>query len=199
MTIDLSFDLETLGTGPDAVVLEIGAVPFDPNGSDTVDSLLLRARQFTLPIQSQLDAGRKVDAGALQFWLVAEQRTSKASYMFERVAHQDRHYPHYSQGLDRFLEWCWKEFNVLAEPPAARSWANSPSFDHVKLRGLLGSCGRTVPLVFNYRHERDVRTLRDFCGLKDFQVWGLTPHDAVHDAIYQALLVQAAHKKRMAG
>lgn len=196
MTIDLSFDLETLGTGPDAVVLEIGAVPFDPNGSDTVDTLLPLARQFTLPIQSQLDAGRKVDAGALQFWLAPEQRTTKAGYMFERVAHQDKFYPHYSHALDLFLEWCLAEFNVLSAPPPARSWANSPSFDHVKLRGLLESCKRTVPVLLSYRHERDVRTLRDFCGIVDFPTWGLAPHDAVHDAVYQALLVQAAHKKR---
>lgn len=194
MTIDLSLDLETLGTVPDAVVLEIGAVPFDPNGSDTVETLLPRARQFTLPIQSQLDAGRKVDAGALQFWL--GRRSSCVECMFERVAAQDRLFPHYSHSLDRFLEWCLAEFNVLSAPPAARSWANSPSFDHVKLRGLLESCKRTVPLVLSYRHERDVRTLRDFCGVVDFQMPGLVAHDAVHDAIYQALLVQEAHKKR---
>ena len=196
MTIDLSFDLETLGTGPDAVVLEIGAVPFDPNGSDTVETLMPRARQFTLPIQSQLDAGREVDAGALQFWLDPERRTTKAGYMFERVAYRDKFYPHYSHALDLFLEWCLAEFNVLSAPPVSRSWANSPSFDHVKLRGLLESCKRTVPLVLSYRHERDVRTQRDFCGLTDFQVPGLVPHDAVHDAIYQALLVQETYKRR---
>lgn len=196
MTIDLSFDLETLGTGPDAVILEIGAVPFDPNGNDTVDSLLSRAARFPLPIQSQLDAGRKVDAGALQFWLNERAKTSDSARLFERVAYQDKHYGHFSQGLDRLLEWCWKTFDVVSELPVPCSWANSPSFDHVKLRGLLELCKRTVPTVLNYRHERDVRTVRDFCGVVDFQVPDLTPHDAVHDAIYQALLVQAAHKNR---
>jgi len=194
MTIDLSFDLETLGTGPDAVILEIGAVPFDPNGSDTAETLLPRAVQFTLPVQSQLDEGRKVDASTLQFWL--SRRSTDAEHLFERVADQDRLFPHYSHSLDRFLEWCLKEFNVLSEPPVARSWANSPSFDHVKLRGLLERSCRYVPLVFSYRYERDVRTLRDFCDLPKTDVWGLTPHNAAHDAVYQALLVQEAHRRK---
>lgn len=32
MTIDLMVDLETAGTGPDAAILSIGAVAFDPAG-----------------------------------------------------------------------------------------------------------------------------------------------------------------------
>lgn len=193
MTIDLSFDLETLGTAENAVVLEIGAVDFDPRGNDTVDDLLDRSVRFALPIQSQLDAGRIVDGSTICWW--AQQ--PNAGRLFEWVDSLEREgggHQHYSSAVDLFREWLTRHFDVVEDLPLPCAWANSPSFDTVKLRSLFKSCGRAVPDVLGFRRERDLRTLKVLHPVY-FVEPVLTAHQADHDAVYQALLVQAIHRE----
>jgi hypothetical protein len=192
MTIDLSFDLETLAVTENAVILEIGAVDFNPRGNDTVDDLLDRSVRFALPIQSQLNAGRIVDASTICWWV----QQPNARRLFEWVDSLEKEgggHQHYSSAVDLFREWLGRHFDC-DDPVLPCAWANSPSFDTVKLRSLFKSCFRAVPDVLGFRRERDVRTLKALHPV-NFEAPMLHAHQADHDAVYQALLVQAIHRE----
>jgi exodeoxyribonuclease VIII len=60
---NLMLDIETLGTGPEAIVTSIGAVFFDPH-SGQVGAEFYRELNF----QDQIDIGRKPTQSTIQFW-----------------------------------------------------------------------------------------------------------------------------------
>ena len=61
----LMIDLETLGTLADSVVLSVGAVKFDLD-SDAVDE---RGFYGSVSIDSNLEAGRRIEEDTLLWWL----------------------------------------------------------------------------------------------------------------------------------
>lgn len=69
-------DLETLGTGADAVFLSVAAIQFDPYTGKIGEEFLR-----TVDLQSALKANRKIDASTLKWW--TEQRPEIMRRMFE--------------------------------------------------------------------------------------------------------------------
>ena len=64
MTTHAMIDLETLGTGPDCVVLTIGGVKFDPNAI----SEPYQPFYYKFNVDEQLDKGRTTLESTLEWW-----------------------------------------------------------------------------------------------------------------------------------
>lgn len=170
MSHHVMLDLETLGTGRDAVILSIGAARFDPNGWDVVDSFEVHID----PIQSQA-LGRTIDAGTVLWWM-AQERQEARDVLLE---HKDT-WVDVMGALDAFAEW----FGTESVPV----WGNSAAFDNEKLISLYQSINWVAP--WEFRHDRCYRTMKNMAPEVELERVG-THHSAVGDAISQAMHLQA--------
>lgn len=167
---DFMIDLETLGTGDDAIILAIGAVAFDPIAGAvfTGDKFYKR-----LSWDDNSQPGRKIDAATLKWWLGQNRR------VFEEMT--SGHFP---------LQGALLELAVwLGDPKLMRGvWANGVSFD----LGMLGHAYKSFNMKtpWSYSKETCQRTLRRLVKL-DLPREG-SHHNALDDAIHQAQWVVAA-------
>ena len=78
--------------------------------------------------------------------------------------------------------------------PEIRIWANGPHFDISILEAVYHAVGLPVP--WHYRAPRDFRTITDAAGMtrEEFSNYG-DAHNALHDAIAQAMTVCEAYKR----
>ncbi len=63
MALHAMIDLETLGTRPDGVILSVGGVKFDPNGSKIIDEFY-----YKLDVDEQTERGRSIDESTIEWW-----------------------------------------------------------------------------------------------------------------------------------
>ncbi len=63
MARHLMVDLETLATSPDAVILTLGAVTFDPASDRTFDKLYYR-----VDLDSCTNLGMRIDDATVDWW-----------------------------------------------------------------------------------------------------------------------------------
>lgn len=162
-------DLETLGTAADSVILSIGAVKFDLT-SDAVDDNGFYA---SVSIDSNLDAGRRIDESTLIWWM---QQAPGA----QRVFHEPK------EPLDAALESLEEWFDG-----AEYVWSNGAGFDIPMLTHAYKRYGMDTP--WQFYNTRCVRTY------KSLPSSGKVPkpvndHNALRDALNQARYVQAIHK-----
>jgi DNA polymerase III epsilon subunit-like protein len=164
-------DKETLGTRADAVIMSIGAVRFDLD-SDAIDDDGFYA---SVSIDSNLAAGRKIDEATLLWWL-------KQPAEAQAVFHEPKQM--LEAALCGFSDWFGD---------AKFIWSNGASFDIPMMNYAMRSFGIEPP--WEFYNERCVRTYKNLPGFKDVKVANPLKHNALHDAIAQAKLVQAIQKK----
>ena len=175
MTTCVMIDLETLGTRPDAVILTLGAIKFDPFKPDVEPGPGI---YFRLDIENQLALGRTVDDSTIDWWgqqdpkvreeamgdLEGETRVDVAKLKYE---------------LNKFLVG------------VDYIWAQGPAFDIVILEDLYRSQGWGFP--WHFWQIRDSRTLFGVHG--DPREKGRDQaHNALMDCYYQAIGVQKIYK-----
>ena len=175
--MDVMVDIETLGTKPGCVVMQIGAVGFDEEGQKHVFSSYLS-------YGSQVGLGMMVDRDTEAWW----QSTKELRMLREFHGRQIRSsIAPTTQHLLQSLK-TWLSNNFL---PTVRIWANSPRFDLGILAHQYDACG--IPLPWNFRQERDLRTFLDdhgYARCSDVLPHIGTQHDALSDACYQADVVR---------
>jgi len=95
----------------------------------------------------------------------------------------------------RFADW----FNETAaidnvQPSEIRIWCNGPHFDEAILAAVYRAVGMNAP--WHYRAPRDFRTITEAAGMTstDYCNYG-TAHNALDDAIAQAMTVCEAYKR----
>jgi hypothetical protein len=133
--IDISLDLETLGKGPDAVILAIGIA--DSYGC---------AFAANPSVAEQVAEGRTIEDDTLHWWF---QQNDAARGALVRKP----------EGLDAVRQVVRDYFRQAAEEyEEFRVWGNSPSFDCEILGHFLGG------KPWRYWQERDVRTAREILG-----------------------------------
>lgn len=175
--IDVSVDIETLDTIPDARITEIGAVQFERLTGKVLKSFRV---QLLKPGEH---LGRTVSANTRLWWkdTLAKSDTIPPWWLYqthytlrpEMAEHPDLH--SYATGLKMFQRWMdATEFEFV--------WAKGPHFDISILESSLRACMYPVP--WSYRQPRDVRTLLGFTHVAP--VNPAPSHDAVKDAIEQA-------------
>lgn len=175
--MDVMIDLETLGTRPDAAIIQIGAVLFEAKNGGR----LLNGKGFNKHVR-YMDGLGTIDHDTLVFWLTEH----SAAKMGEELKSAE----HIVSVLDAFTAWP-QEAAGIGWDAVQRVWAKPDTFDLPILRNAFVRIGRDVP--WDRRATRDGYTLFDLAGGQPTVDWtGLTAHDALDDAIGQAMQVQKA-------
>jgi DNA polymerase III epsilon subunit-like protein len=163
-------DLETMGTEPTAALVSIAAVLFDPRGSGISDSF-----HTNIDLQSCLNAGLRVNAGTVYWWLTRSE-AARSALLKDRVSLSD--------ALKCFSLW-------FRKTAASRIWSHGATFDIVALEAAYRAVGGDCP--YNFRDARDTRTLFELAGV-EYSHDESTAHQALHDAQRQAQFVQQAYR-----
>jgi exodeoxyribonuclease VIII len=163
-------DLETMAVSPNAVVLTLGAVHFNPYGDGYSDKLYMR-----ISIDDQDTLNREVDPNTLDWWAKQD-----AKIMEEAFSPDDR--VPLAEAIDRFHKFAWG---------CDAFWSHGSVFDIVILENIYRQLGKPVP--WQFWQIRDTRTLFDLGWDPDMPKGGL--HDALQDAIRQAAGVQNIYSK----
>lgn len=173
--IGLMLDIETLGTGPDAVVTQTALFGWDLLDPETI--LPLPHFQY-IPIQPQLELlpPRKLEASTI-IWHIGQQTD---------LTHNDS--SEFSD-LPSLLKHFLRTFERITDPvtgsPDYELWTRG-MFDTVIMASLLKQCG--FPKPWDFRAERDLRTLESLSGVsyKDVpQPEGYIKHRADWDCRFQ--------------
>nr|WP_228522533.1 exonuclease [Citrobacter braakii] len=175
----LMVDLETMGSGPDAPIVSIGAVYFDPSTGNT-------GAEFyqVVSLESSMLFGMKPDASTIQWWLKQSSEARSAILVDEAM------------GLRETLELL---ADFIAENAANGShtvqlWGNGCSFDNVILRRAYALT--ETPFAVPFWNDRDVRTMVELgksVGINprfDIPFEG-DMHNALSDARHQVKYVSA--------
>lgn len=168
-------DIETLGTGDFAPVIQIAASRFSADGADLPHLGFRRnilARDWL-----------NIDGETLLWWM-RQDPEARASVFDQAEA----------------VPICQALHELAAFTHDAETvWADSPSFDLRLLRQAWSKFGMLERWPFTHRQERDLRTLKNMRGAMelapDREDLGLIEHDALHDAFYQALFVVTIHQR----
>ncbi len=176
--MDVMIDLETMGTRPDAAIIQIGAVLFEP----VYGGKVLNGQGFNKHVLLQ-DSSGSIDHGTLCFWL-----TEKSAHKMGTALGNEA--VHLAVALDELVHWPYRSYGLSWEAIGG-VWALPSDFDIPILKSAFNWIGRDVP--WDRRATRDARTLFEIMGGRPEIDWtGMTPHDALDDAIGQAQQVQKA-------
>jgi len=154
-------DIETLGLGNDAVVLEVSIVPYDTD----ICAIRELSEKIRLSVEQQIDTlGRRIDFGTIRFWLTQNQET-----VSEVILSPDR-LP-VKEGLDKLsaiiatLNQKYKHDGGQGVFPLY----SLGSFDFNLIENLYRQTypGNRKCLPYHYRQPHDLRTLREVvCKLR---------------------------------
>ncbi len=174
MLSDVMIDLETLATSPNASVLTIGAVKFDPFGSD-IEIPTCEKFYVKIDLDSCDELNLDVSDDTLAWW---SQQSKEAQE--EAFSTKDR--IHIREAFNQLYKFCWG---------AKRVWSHGAAFDTVICENIFRKLNKAVP--WNFWEIRDTRTLFDL-GI-DPQRPPVLKHHALEDAWNQAVGVQNVFQK----
>lgn len=165
----IMIDLETLATTPDAAILTIGAVKFDPFGDDVKNP---KCEKFYVRVD--LDScdriGLVTNDATIEWWAQQEQAAQDEAFSPDnRLDIVD--------AMDQLYKFCWG---------AKRVWSHGAAFDVPICEHVFNKIGKAIP--WSFWSVRCTRTLFDI---------GINPnrppvlkHHALEDAWNQAVGVQ---------
>ncbi|HDS9095623.1 TPA: 3'-5' exoribonuclease, partial [Escherichia coli] len=160
--------LETMGKNPDAPIISIGAIFFDPQTGDM-------GPEFSKTIDLET-AGGVIDRDTIKWWL-KQSREAQSAIMTDEIPLDDA-----LLQLREFIDENSGEFFVQV-------WGNGANFDNTILRRSYERQG--IPCPWRYYNDRDVRTIVELGKAIDFDARTAIPfegerHNALDDARYQA-------------
>lgn len=166
-------DVEALALRSDAVIMSIGAVQFELDGSGDIG--VKSAFYRSISIDSNLALGRKIDESTIVWWL---QQDPAAVGVFHEAKVT--------------LETALVDLQAWF-PTGAKVWSNGASFDIPMLEHAYHQVDLEPPWPF--WDSLCMRTYRSLPGAKNVErVLPKVAHNALQDAIAQALYVQAIHE-----
>jgi hypothetical protein len=178
---NLMLDLEAMGKKPNAPIVSIAAVFFEPATGEI-------GNQFyaVVELDSEIALGAVPDADTIMWWLrqSSEARAAICSNP-ERIA-------------DVLVQLSKFALMHADDPGTLSVWGNGASFDNVILRGAYERCHHIV--FWNWYNDRDVRTIVDlgravgFDPKRNMTFYG-ERHNALADAIHQAKYVSAIYQR----
>ncbi|HCN6897450.1 TPA: 3'-5' exoribonuclease [Escherichia coli] len=173
----LMIDLETMGKIPDAPIISIGAIFFDPQTGDM-------GPEFSKTIDLET-AGGVIDRDTIKWWL-KQSREAQSAIMTDEIPLDDA-----LLQLREFIDENSGEFFVQV-------WGNGANFDNTILRRSYERQG--IPCPWRYYNDRDVRTIVELGKAIDFDARTAIPfegerHNALDDARYQAKYVSVIWQK----
>ncbi|EPN4441085.1 3'-5' exoribonuclease domain-containing protein, partial [Escherichia coli] len=132
----LMIDLKTMGKNPDAPIISIGAIFFDPQTGDM-------GPEFSKTIDLET-AGGVIDRDVIKRWL-KQSREAQSAIMTDEIPLDDA-----LLQLREFIDENSGEFFVQV-------WGNGANFDNTILRRSYERQG--IPCPWRYYNDRDVRTI----------------------------------------
>lgn len=176
----MMLDLETMGTGQNSAIIEIGAVVFSLN-----PEMIQQVFQARISLQSCLAAGLEVDDSTLRWWLQQEPEARTRVLEADDVISLQ-------SALRWFYDWYTERASEQKEPLSL--WARGTDFDVALLKNAFARCGMQPP--FKYNQGMDLRTIlrtAEALGLQDEPYPGVaTPHVDVDDCKIQIWQLQRA-------
>ena len=170
--IHAMIDLETLSTNPNAVILTVGGVKFDPH----TNMKPYHDMYFRVDVDSQTMQGRHVMDDTLDWWAKQSEDIRE-----EALGDKDR------IDLDNMIKTINK-FSVGVDV----FWCQGPLFDYAILQNLYTQLGHPVP--WQYWQIRDSRTLFNLVP-RDKNEKRVGLHNALSDCIFQAKKVQKIYRQ----
>ncbi len=169
MLSDIMIDLETLATSPNASVLTIGAVRFDPFNNE-IDNPTCEKFYVKVDVDSCDALGLEVSEDTLTWWSQQSKEAQEEAFSTEgRIEIRE--------AFNQLYKFCWG---------AKRVWSHGASFDTVICENIFRKLGKAVP--WSFWEVRCTRTLFDI---------GINPerppvlkHHALEDAWNQTVGVQ---------
>ena len=169
MLSDIMIDLETLNTTPDATILTIGAVKFDPFGRELQEPKM-ESFYCKVDVDSCDRIGLTTSDDTIAWW--AQQSKEAQEAAFDSEGRID-----IEEAFARLYKFCWG---------AKRVWSNGSCFDIIICEHVFRKINRAVP--WKFWEVRDVRTAFDL-GINP-QRPPVTAHHALEDAWNQAVGIQ---------
>jgi len=169
MNTDIMIDLETLATSTDAAILTIGAVKFDPFGSELKEPAM-ESFYVKVDLDSCDRIGLVTNDDTIAWWASQSKEAQEAAFDPEgRIQIED--------AFQQLYKFCWG---------AKRVWSNGSVFDIVICENVFKRINKAIP--WQYWQVRDVRTAFDL-GINP-QRPPVTAHHALEDAWNQAVGIQ---------
>ena len=165
-------DLETLSTNPNATILTIGGVKFDPHTS-VIPS---QGMYFKVDVDSQTAMGREVMQETIDWWT-----TQSKEIQEEAMGEKDR------VSLTEMV----KRINKFAVGVDI-FWWQGPLFDYAILQNIYKQLGHPAP--WQYWQIRDSRTLGSLVPRDPYEE-RKEAHNALADCYFQAKKVQKIYKQ----
>ena len=173
MTTHATIDLETIDTCPQAAVLSLGAVKFDPYSKvEPYDELYLK-----ISLDEQDDLGRSVSDDTISWW--SKQDTTIMEEAFDQTD---------AVSVDHALTKLNK-FVVGVD----RLWGQGYGFDYTILEDLYRNIGKPIP--WRFWQILDSRTLFSVCREDPRKKIQNNLHNALEDAYYQSQAIQIAYEE----
>ena len=171
MTMHVMLDIETLATTPDAVVMSVGVVKFDPHSGTPYNKTLWRP-----DIDEQTERDRHISDSTLEWW-------AKQPDHIQEDAFSD-------QGRIPVTEFM-KELNRYCVG-MDKIWCQGPQFDMLILENLYIQWGHHFG--WQFWQVMDCRTLFQLMPVDPRKAIQQDLHSADADAYYQAIGVQQCYE-----
>jgi len=168
-----TIDLETIDVRPQATVLSLGAVKFNPLTSEEPHSELYL--KISIDDQDRLD--RTVSEGTLEWWGKQDPKIMEEAFdQTDAVTVEDAlaEISKFSVGVDTF-------------------WGQGYGFDYTMMEDMYRSIGRPIP--WNFWQILDSRTLFRVCKQDPRKQIQNDLHNALADAYYQSKAIQIAYSE----
>ncbi|ENL7679175.1 3'-5' exoribonuclease [Enterobacter hormaechei] len=175
----LMVDIESMGEKPDAPIVSIGAVFFDPASGQMGPEFYK-----VISLESAMGWGGVPDASTILFWL-KETSEARSEIVMDHAIPLD----------DALLQF--KDFiaeNAANGKDTVQVWGNGATFDNVLLENSYARTGISCP--WKYWNNRDVRTIVElgkavgYTPRHEIPFEG-EPHKAISDARHQVKYVSA--------
>ena len=164
-------DLETLDVTPNASVLTVGGVKFDPN------TYIEPYDEFYFKLDIDAQSNRKVNDSTIAWWGQQDPKVQEEAFSENDRTHPKvflEHLPKWMVGVD-----------VL--------WGHGYGFDITIIEDMLRSYAKPIP--WQFWQVRDSRTLFACCKVDPRKSMQSDLHNALADSYFQAKGVQMAYKE----
>lgn len=195
---DFIIDLETLGNKPDAVVVDVSVLVFDPdyNVIEPFEELVSKGKRFKLDLNSQKST-RSITKSTLEFW----KTQSKEAKENLKPSSIDVSIEEATNGILEYLK------DNKINPFKSLGWCRGMSFDFPILVDMIRQTFNTTetdkfePIKFH--RQRDIRTAIEAYSLT--RGMSLTPlrkgvlngfihHDSIHDCAKDVMMLKYAQR-----
>lgn len=169
--IDITIDLETCSTTPNAAIMQLAAVAWDRN-HDTSATLFDDMPMFNVGVdlRTAVMDGFDFDPSTCRFWSGNKQKVKDVVLDLEAHSLKDV--------VEGFIEWIG-EVRLSSSADAVCLWAQGSDFDIAIIRNALAKYGLRLPM--SQKFFRDARSICLEIGAHLLLEEGIEPDDALCD------------------